>query len=120
MIWLIVSFVILLSIFYFLNGEKIKKSNNHFLFCLSFGILSIDLIIPRLVVYDLILTVPIIFYLLNQINFKRLIKTNFDLKNIFILIFFVLFDHHFPFLMVISFLTLFLYSEHYKKNIFVY
>ena len=120
MIWLIVSFVILLSIFYFLNGEKIKKSNNHFLFCLSFGILSIDLIIPRLVVYDLILTVPIIFYLLNQINFKRLIKTNFDLKNIFFLIFFVLFDHHFPFLMVISFLTLFLYSEHYKKNIFVY
>jgi len=119
-IWSIISFVILLSIFHCLNEERIKKSSKHFLFCLSFGILSIDLIIPRLVVYDLILTVPVLFYLLNQINFKKLIKIDIDLKNIFILVFFILFDHHFPFLVVISFLTLFLYSEYYKKNIFIY
>ena len=119
-LWLIISFIILLSIFYCLNLEKIKKSKNHFLFCLSFGILSIDLIIPRLVVYDLILTIPVLFYILNQINFKKLIKTNFDLKTFFIFIFFILFDHHFPFFVVIAFLTLFLYSEFYRKNFFIY
>ena len=68
-IWLITSFIILFSIFYCLNLEKIKKSKKHFLFCISFGILIINLIIPRLVVYDLILTVPILFYLLNQKNY---------------------------------------------------
>ena len=119
-IWLITSFIILFSVFYCLNLEKIKKSKKHFLFCISFGILIINLIIPRLVVYDLILTVPILFYLLNQINFKKYQINEFKLKFFLIFLFLVFFDHHFPFLVIITFLTLFIYSEFYKKNIFIY
>ena len=119
-IWLITSFIILFSVFYCLNLEKIKKSKKHFLFCISFGILVINFIIPRLVVYDLILTVPILFYLLNQINFKKFQINEFKSRFLFIFLFLVLFDHHFPFLVIITFLTLFIYSEFYKKNIFIY
>ena len=116
----ITSFIILFSVFYCLNLEKIKKSKKHFLFCISFGILVINFIIPRLVVYDLILTVPILFYLLNQINFTKFQINEFKSKFFFIFLFLVLFDHHFPFLVIITFLTLFIYSEFYKKNIFIY
>ena len=119
-IWFIISITIFLSIFYCLNKEKIKNSNNHFLFCISYGILVINLLIPRLVSYDLILTVPALFYLLNQINFKNLHIDRFKPKIFFIFLFLVLFDHHFPFLIIISLLTLFIYSEFYKKNIFIY
>ncbi len=118
--WCIVSFMILLSVFFCLNSKRIKNSKNHFLFCISFGILVINLIIPRLVVYDLILTVPILFYLLNQINFNKFLIDEFKTKFFFIFLFLVFFDHHFPFFVIISFLTLFIYSEFYKKNIFIY
>ena len=119
-IWFIISTTIFLSILYCLNNKKIKNSNNHFLFCISYGILVINLLIPRLVSYDLILTVPALFYLLNQINFKNLHIDRFKPKIFFIFLFLVLFDHHFPFLIIISLLTLFIYSEFYKKNIFIY
>ena len=120
LVWFVTSFIILFSVFHCLNLEKIKKSKKHFLFCISFGILVINLIIPRLVVYDLILTVPVLFYLLNQINFKKHQINKFKLKFFFIFLFLVFFDHHFPFLVIITFLTLFIYSEFYKKNIFIY
>ena len=119
-IWFIISSTIFLSILYCLNNKKIKNSKNHFLFCISFGILVISLIIPRLVVYDLILTVPIFFYLLSRINFKKFQINEFRAKFFFIFLFLVFFDHHFPFLVIITFLTLFIYSEFYKKNIFIY
>ena len=118
--WFITSSIISLSVFVCLNGKRIKNSKNHFLFCISFGILVINLIIPRLVVYDLILTVPILFYLLNQVNFKKFQINEFKFKFFFIFLFLVLFDHHFPFFVIITFLTLFIYSELYKKNIFIY
>ena len=118
--WFITSSIISLSVFVCLNGKRIKNSNNHFLFCISFGILVINLIIPRLVVYDLILTVPILFYLLNQVNFKKFQINEFKFKFFFIFLFLVFFDHHFPFFVIITFLTLFIYSELYKKNIFIY
>ena len=118
--WFITSSIISLSVFVCLNGKRIKNSKNHFLFCISFGILVINLIIPRLVVYDLILTVPILFYLLNQVNFKKFQINEFKFKFFFIFLFLVLFDHHFPFFVIITFLTLFIYSEFYKKNIFIY
>ena len=118
--WFITSSIISLSVFVCLNGKRIKNSKNHFLFCISFGILVINLIIPRLVVYDLILTVPILFYLLNQVNFKKFQINEFKFKFFFIFLFLVFFDHHFPFFVIITFLTLFIYSEFYKKNIFIY
>ena len=118
--WFIGSSIILLSVFLCLKGKRIKNSKNHFLFCISFGILVINLIIPRLVVYDLILTVPIFFYLLSRINFKKFQINEFRAKFFFIFLFLVFFDHHFPFLVIITFLTLFIYSEFYKKNIFIY
>jgi len=118
--WFITSSIISLSVFVCLNGKRIKNSKNHFLFCISFGILVINLIIPRLVVYDLILTVPILFYLLNQVNFKKFQINEFKFKFFFIFLFLVFFDHHFPFFVIITFLTLFIYSELYKKNIFIY
>ena len=118
--WFITSSIISLSVFVCLNGKRIKNSKNHFLFCISFGILVINFIIPRLVVYDLILTVPILFYLLNQINFKKIQINEFKIKFSSIFLFLVFFDHHFPFLVIITFLTLFIYSEFYKKNIFIY
>ena len=119
-IWFIISSTIFLSILYCLNNKKIKNSKNHFLFCISFGILVISLIIPRLVVYDLILTVPILFYLLNRIDFKKFKINEFKSKFFFIFLFLVFFDHHFPFFAIISLLTLFIYSEFYKKDIFIY
>jgi len=119
-IWFIISSTIFLSILYCLNNKKIKNSKNHFLFCISFGILVISLIIPRLVVYDLILTVPILFYLLNRIDFKKFKIDEFKSKFFFIFLFLVFFDHHFPFFAIISMLTLFIYSEFYKKDIFIY
>ena len=120
LIWFITSFIILFSIFYCLNLERIKKSKKHFLFCISLGILSVNLIIPRLVVYDLILTVPIFFYLLNQLDFRKLRINIYNLKYILIFLFFVLFDHHFPFLMISIFLILFIYSEFFNKKLFIY
>ena len=119
-LWFTVSFVISLTIFFCLNSNRIKNSKNHFLFCISFGILVINLITPRLVVYDLILTVPILFYLLNQINFKKFKVNEFKSKFFFIFLFLIFFDHHFPFFIIITFLTLFIYSEFYKKKIFIY
>ena len=119
-VWFITISMISLSVFFCLNSKKIKNNKNHFLFCISFGILVINLIIPRLVVYDLILTIPILFYLLNQINFKKFQINEFKSKFFFIFLFLVLFDHHFPFLVIITFLTLFIYSEFYKKDIFIY
>ena len=119
-IWFIISTTIFLSILYCLNNKKIKNSKNQFLFCISFGILVISLIIPRLVVYDLILTVPILFYLLNRIDFKKFKIDEFKSKFFFIFLFLVFFDHHFPFFAIISLLTLFIYSEFYKKDIFIY
>ena len=119
-LWFTVSFLISLTVFFCLNSNRIKNSKNHFLFCISFGILVINLIIPRLVVYDLILTVPILFYLLNQINFKKFQINEFKSKFFFIFLFLVFFDHHFPFFIIVAFLTLFIYSELYKKNIFIY
>ena len=119
-IWFIISSTIFLSILYCLNNKKIKNSKNHFLFCISFGILVISVIIPRLVVYDLILTVPILFYLLNRIDFKKFKIDEFKSKFFFIFLFLVFFDHHFPFFAIISLLTLFIYSEFYKKDIFIY
>ena len=118
--WFIGSSIILLSVFLCLKGKRIKNSKNHFLFCISFGILVISLIIPRLVVYDLILTVPILFYLLNRIDFKKFKIDEFKSKFFFIFLFLVFFDHHFPFFAIISLLTLFIYSEFYKKDIFIY
>jgi len=120
LLWFTVSFIISLTVFFCLNSNRIKNSKNHFLFCISFGILVINLITPRLVVYDLILTVPILFYLLNQINFKKFQINEFKSKFFFIFLFLVFFDHHFPFFIIIAFLTLFIYSEFYKKNIFIY
>ena len=117
-LWLLISSIFLLSIFLCLNNERIKNSKNHSLYCISFGVLIINLIIPRLVVYDLVLTVPIIFYLLNKINFKEL--EIYKLRLFFIFLFLIIFDHHFSFFIIISFLTLFIYSEFYKKNLFVY
>tara|TARA_B100000029_G_C17525132_1_gene941386 strand:- start:505 stop:1686 length:1182 start_codon:yes stop_codon:yes gene_type:complete len=117
-LWLLISSIFLLSIFLCLNSERIKNSKNHSLYCISFGVLIINLIIPRLVVYDLVLTVPIIFYLLNKINFKEL--EIYKLRLFFIFLFLIIFDHHFSFFIIISFLTLFIYSEFYKKNLFVY
>ena len=119
-VWFITISMISLSVFFCLNSKKIKNNKNHFLFCISFGILVINLIIPRLVVYDLILTIPILFYLLNQINFKKFQINEFKSKFFFIFLFLVFFDHHFPFLVIITFLTLFIYSEFYKKDIFIY
>ena len=119
-IWLLICSIILLSIFYCLHHKTIKRSRHFFLYSVSLGILSIDLIIPRLVVYDLIFTIPIFFYLLNQINFKKFKINIFNPKYFFIFLFFVLFDHHFPFFIVITFLTLFIYSEFYKKKYFIY
>jgi len=118
--WFITSSMISLSVFFCLNSKRIKNSKNHFLFCISFGILVINFIIPRLVAYDLILTIPILFYLLNQINFKKIQINKFKIKFFSIFLFLVFFDHHFPFLVIITFLTLFIYSEFYKKNIFIY
>ena len=116
--WFIASFTITFATFFCLNSEKIKKSKKHFLFCISFGVLVINLIFPRLVVYDLILTVPILFYLLNQINFTKLGINEFKSRFFIIFLFLVIFDHHFPFFISISFLSLFIYSELYKKNVF--
>ena len=118
MLWFIISFTIIFSTFICL--KKIKNKDNYFLYSISFGILAINLLIPRLVAYDLILTVPILFYILNQINFKVLTFDKFKSKFFFIFIFLILFDHHFPFLVIITFLTLFNYSEFYKKRLFSY
>ena len=117
-LWFIISFTIIFSTFICL--KKIKNKDNYFLYSISFGILAINLLIPRLVAYDLILTVPILFYILNQINFKVLTFDKFKSKFFFIFIFLILFDHHFPFLVIITFLTLFNYSEFYKKRLFSY
>ena len=118
--WFIASFTITFATFFCLNSEKIKKSKKHFLFCISFGVLVINLIFPRLVVYDLILTVPILFYLLNQINFTKLGISEFKSRFFIIFLFLVIFDHHFPFFISISFLSIFLYSELYKKDAFIF
>ena len=117
-LWFFISSIFILSIFICLNNKKIKNSENHFLYCIAFGILIINLIIPRLVVYDSILTIPVMFYLLNKINFKKF--KIYKIKFFFIFLFFVFFEHHFPFFIIIYFLTLFIYSEFYKKNLFIY
>tara|TARA_Y100000590_G_scaffold214633_1_gene243331 strand:+ start:7462 stop:8652 length:1191 start_codon:yes stop_codon:yes gene_type:complete len=120
MIWFFIISLILISVYFCLNSTKNRKSNNNFLYSLSFGILAINLVIPRLVVYDVILTVPIIFYLLNQINFKKFKFNKLNIKYLLIFSFLILFDHHFIFFVSITFLSFFIYSEFYKKRIFNY
>ena len=119
-IWIFISFTISLTLFFCLNNKKLKESKSHILFCISFGILVTNLVIPRLVVYDLILTVPVIFYLLNKIDFNKFNLNNLKLKNFVIFLFLIFFDHHFPFFIIILFITLFIYSELFKKKIFIY
>ena len=123
LLWLFASFTIFFGVFLCLNNKKIKSSSKHFLFCISFGILVVNLIIPRLVVYDLILTIPILFYILNQINFKNIFKKKiyeYKLKFCFIFLSLVIFDHHFPFFVISFFLMILIYSEINKKNYFIY
>ena len=123
LLWLFASFTIFFGVFLCLNNKKIKSSSKHFLFCISFGILVVNLIIPRLVVYDLILTIPILFYILNQINFKNIFKKKiyeYKLKFCFIFLSLVIFDHHFPFFVIIFFLMILIYSEINKKTYFIY
>ena len=66
MLWFIISFTIIFSTFICL--KKIKNKDNYFLYSISFGILAINLLIPRLVAYDLILTVPILFFSFRQFD----------------------------------------------------
>ena len=119
-IWSISLSFLIVSIFIILNSKKYKNKDIRMKFSITMGILIAMLSIPRLVSYDLIICLPVIFYLITQLNINKNKIIFFDIKNILFLSILIIHDHHYPFFMVILLISLFIYSEFYKKKLFIY
>ena len=119
-IWSISLSFLIVSIFIILNSKKYKNKDIRMKFSITMGILIAMLAIPRLVSYDLIICLPVIFYLITQLNINKNKIMFFDIKNILFLSILIIHDHHYPFFMVILLISLFIYSEFYKKKLFIY
>ena len=118
--WSIFLFFLIVPIFTILNSKKYKNKDIRMKFSITMGILIAMLSIPRLVSYDLIICLPVIFYLITQLNINKNKIMFFDIKNILFLSILIIHDHHYPFFMVILLISLFIYSEFYKKKLFIY
>ena len=119
-IWSISLSFLIVSIFIILNSKKYKNKDIRMKFSITMGILIAMLSIPRLVSYDLIICLPVIFYLITQLNINKNKIIFFDIKNILFLSILIIHDHHYPFFIVILLISLFIYSEFYKKKLFIY
>ena len=76
---------LIVSIFIILNSKKYKNKDIRMKFSITMGILIAMLSIPRLVSYDLIICLPVIFYLITQLNINKNKIMFFDIKNILFL-----------------------------------
>ena len=119
-IWSISLSFLIASIFIILNSKNYENKDTRMKFSITMGILIAMLSIPRLVSYDLIICLPVIFYLITQLNINKNKIIFFDIKNILFLSILIIHDHHYPFFMVILLISLFIYSEFYKKKLFIY
>ena len=125
--WLVFLSFFIIPIFIILNSKKYKKNialitekrkDVRMKLSITMGILIAMLAIPRLVSYDLIICLPVIFYLITRLNINKNKVIFFDVKNILFLSILIIHDHHYPFFMVTLLIIFFIYSEFYKKNLF--
>ena len=125
--WLVFLSFFIIPIFIILNSKKYKnnialitekRKDVRMKLSIAMGILIAMLAIPRLVSYDLIICLPVIFYLITRLNINKNKVIFFDVKNILFLSILIIHDHHYPFFMVTLLIIFFIYSEFYKKNLF--
>ena len=125
--WLVFLSFFIIPIFIILNSKKYKnnialitekRKDVRMKLSITMGILIAMLAIPRLVSYDLIICLPVIFYLITRLNINKNKVIFFDVKNILFLSILIIHDHHYPFFMVTLLIIFFIYSEFYKKNLF--
>ena len=126
-LWLVFLSFFIIPIFIILNSKKYKnnialitekRKDVRMKLSITMGILIAMLAIPRLVSYDLIICLPVIFYLITRLNINKNKVIFFDVKNILFLSILIIHDHHYPFFMVTLLIIFFIYSEFYKQNLF--
>ena len=116
---LIYSIIFICIGFYYLN-LNVTLNEKNFITRIAFSILIVAASIPRLEVYDLIIFVsPVLFLLENFYNFKK-IKNKYTIFLSFLFIFIFLLNGDsgitYPFLIIFIFSSLLIFKKKYKIN----
>ena len=97
-IWLFLAFFIFIGSIYFRIITKVTNLNSQNKSKLiAFGSILILLMNPNVTIYDFLIFVPSIFYLINKIKFKNKYLSEYQLKYSLMIIFILVQDINFPF-----------------------
>tara|TARA_B100000427_G_C15517098_1_gene598664 strand:+ start:270 stop:1484 length:1215 start_codon:yes stop_codon:yes gene_type:complete len=91
--YLFVTSITFLSIL-IINYRKGNKSSNEKLKLISFGLLTIFLFYPRLMIYDFFIIIPVYYYLVKEITFSQEKKINALIKLTLLILFLIVQDTH--------------------------
>ena len=109
--------IIFSSIFFIYNPKyRNTKDLDQNLTILSFGLLTIFLLYPRLMIYDFFIIIPAYYFLVIKINFFQNENKNFFSKFILLFIFLCVQDTHSGLSSFALLFFLILYAEYKKRN----
>ena len=109
--------IIFSSIFFIYNPKyRNTKDLDQNLTILSFGLLTIFLLYPRLMIYDFFIIIPAYYFLVIKINFFENENKNFFSKFILLFIFLCVQDTHSGLSSFALLFFLILYAEYKKRN----
>lgn len=109
--------IIFSSIFFIYNPKyRNTKDLDQNLTILSFGLLTIFLLYPRLMIYDFFIIIPAYYFLVIKINFFENENKNFFSKFILLFIFLCVQDTHSGLSSFALLFFLILYAEYNKRN----
>ena len=109
--------IIFSSIFFIYNPKyRNTKDLDQNLTILSFGLLTIFLLYPRLMIYDFFIIIPAYYFLVIKINFFENENKNFFSKFILLFIFLCVQDTHSGLSSFALLFFLILYAEYDKRN----
>ena len=109
--------IIFSSIFFIYNPKyRNTKDLDQNLTILSFGLLTIFLLYPRLMIYDFFVIIPAYYFLVIKINFFENKNKNFFSKFILLFIFLCVQDTHSGLSSFALLFFLILYAEYKKRN----
>ena len=109
--------IIFSSIFFIYNPKyRNTKDLDQNLTILSFGLLTIFLLYPRLMIYDFFIIIPAYYFLVIKINFFENENKNFFSKFILLFIFLCVQDTHSGLCSFDLLFFLILYAEYNKRN----
>ena len=109
--------IIFSSIFFIYNPKyRNTKDLDQNLTILSFGLLTIFLLYPRLMIYDFFVIIPAYYFLVIKINFFENENKNFFSKFILLFIFLCVQDTHSGLSSFALLFFLILYAEYKKRN----